>query len=196
MLREVGFEVVFVPESNLLYFGQYTIALQKIGVECLYVPYVSSIENYLRNEGERFDLVFLSRGPIAFKYIDTVRLYAPHAKVIFNTVDLHFLREEREAELNGSKEQHESALRARDQEISVMHKADQTILVSEYEYQIIHDYAPDVKTKVIPIPREIPGRSSGFENRRDILFIGGYNHLPNVDAVLFFLKEIWPLIKR
>ncbi|EQD55384.1 hypothetical protein B1B_09253, partial [mine drainage metagenome] len=30
--------------------------------------------------------------------------------------------------------------------------------------------------------------------RRDILFIGSFRHPPNVDAVLFLVRDIWPLI--
>ena len=31
--------------------------------------------------------------------------------------------------------------------------------------------------------------------RQDVLFIGGYEHLPNVDAVQWFVREVWPLIR-
>jgi glycosyltransferase involved in cell wall biosynthesis len=34
-----------------------------------------------------------------------------------------------------------------------------------------------------------------FSLRRDILFIGSFQHSPNVDAVLFFAREIFPLVK-
>ncbi|MDH8185049.1 glycosyltransferase family 4 protein, partial [Klebsiella pneumoniae] len=33
---------------------------------------------------------------------------------------------------------------------------------------------------------------AGFDDRRDILFIGGFGHTPNVDAVLWFAREVWP----
>src|SRR6185437_11726544 len=47
--------------------------------------------------------------------------------------------------------------------------------------------------------REMPPRSSGpapnLQHRSDFLFIGGYEHLPNVDAVLWFVSEVWPIIQ-
>ena len=196
MLRGLGFEVSFIPATNLLYFGRYTQDLQGIGIECQYAPFIRSVEDFLKDEGKRFDLVFLSRAPTAAKYIDMVRQYSPRARIVFNTVDLHFLREERAAALGDSKASFEQAREAREQEISVMRKADQTILVSEFEYKVVRDCAPEVKATVIPLPREIPGRSTGFEGRSDVLFLGGYNHLPNVDAVFFFVNKIWPLIKK
>ncbi|MFQ5924452.1 MAG: glycosyltransferase family 4 protein, partial [Dehalococcoidia bacterium] len=35
-----------------------------------------------------------------------------------------------------------------------------------------------------------------FSERRDIVFVGGFDHTPNVDAVTFFVKEIFPLVKE
>ena len=44
-----------------------------------------------------FDIIMISRHYIAVKHIDAVRAFAPKALVVFDTVDLHFLREQREA---------------------------------------------------------------------------------------------------
>jgi glycosyltransferase involved in cell wall biosynthesis len=43
------------------------------------------------------------------------------------------------------------------------------------------------------IPEEPEG--PGFGERRDILFIGGYQHNPNVEAVLYFTREILPALR-
>ena len=52
------------------------------------------------------------------------------------------------------------------------------------------------KIAVIPLIREIPGREKSFSDRKDILFVGGFEHRPNVDAMLSFVCDIWPLIKK
>ena len=72
------------------------------GVEVLFHPYVGSIAELLAKRGGEFDIVVMSRHYIAVKHIDAVRSFAPRALVVFDTVDLHFLREERQAELEGS----------------------------------------------------------------------------------------------
>ena len=41
---------------------------------------------------------------------------------------------------------------------------------------------------------DVPGSKTPFELRRDWLFIGGFQHPPNIDAVLFFLKQVYPLV--
>jgi glycosyltransferase involved in cell wall biosynthesis len=43
---------------------------------------------------------------------------------------------------------------------------------------------------------DVPGSNTPFALRRDWLFIGGFQHPPNIDAVLFFLKEIYPLVSE
>ena len=194
MLYEFGFDICFIPEENFLYYGRYTTDLETSGIECLYNPYHSSVKNYLQKNGNNLDLVLISRAPVAIKYIDDIKKYAPSARIIFNTVDLHFLREERKASLQLLQLSKAQLLKSRTEEISIMRKADQTILVSEYEKNVIKIIDQDVKTTVIPIPSEIPGRTYGFGQRKDILFLSGFQHDPNVDAVLYFVKNIWHLI--
>jgi len=41
---------------------------------------------------------------------------------------------------------------------------------------------------------EFAGTTRRFHERRDICFLGGYRHPPNVDAVLYFAREILPLL--
>ena len=70
-----------------------------MGVEVLYAPFVYSLEKYLQDNGQLFDMVILSRVLVAERYIDKVKTYAPEALLLFDTVDLHFLRKTREANL-------------------------------------------------------------------------------------------------
>ena len=42
---------------------------------------------------------------------------------------------------------------------------------------------------------EFFGTDRAFSERRDLCFLGGYRHAPNVDAVVYFVNEIFPLIK-
>ena len=186
MLKRWGFKVSFVPASNIAYFGKYSDVLQKMGVECLYYPYINSVGDYIKNEGDRYDLIVLSRVSVAVKYIDIVREFAPQAKILFSTVDLHFLREKREAELCGSDKQEISVRKTEEIEIGVMRKAHHTIVVSKAEYEMLRCLDPNISVSLVTIPREIPGRQKNFKDRRDIVFIGGYNHSPNIDAVQFF----------
>lgn len=194
ILTALGLRVTFVPESNFLHFGSYTEALQRIGVECLFAPHVRSVEEVLRKRGGEFDLVVLTRGPVAAKYVEMVRHYAPRARLVFNTVDLHFLREERQAALEGRPLGSE-AKRMKREELSIIQQSDATIVVSRYEGELLGNETPGARIDVIPVIRAIPGRAGGRDGRDGIVFIGGFLHPPNADAVQFFLREVWPLVR-
>jgi glycosyltransferase involved in cell wall biosynthesis len=42
----------------------------------------------------------------------------------------------------------------------------------------------------------VKGTSASFAERRDIVFVGGYQHTPNIDAVQYFVEEIMPLLRK
>jgi len=187
IFMSLGYKVTFAP-STLAYNSGYTQDLQRLGIECLYTPYVNSINAYLKKSGEQYDIVFLSRSYIADRYIDDVKKYCHKAYVIFDTVDLHYLREMREAAIR-------AAEKRKLQELSVICKSDLTIVSSPVEYDILSGELPGRTIENIYPPWEVPGIRKNFDNRVDIAFIGGFQHPPNADAVKFFVKKIFPHIK-
>lgn len=196
MLEEVGFHVVFAPAGSFWYLPRYTPALQREGIECLYPPYVRSIDEHLAEHGEEYAIVFLSRADTAAFYIDEVRRHCPNAKVVFNTVDLHFLREARRAALEGSEAMKQQAEATRKAELETMRKSDCTMVISEEEENVIRSMAPDVSVFRHQLTMEIRDRRSvPFGSRRDLLFVGGFQHSPNGDAVRYFVSEVWPLVR-
>ncbi len=193
MLRKIGFEVTFISVVDAELVDHYVEDLQKRGIECIYAPYLVSIDEYIKQMGKYYDLVLLFRAPYGGQYINAIRKHAPQAKVVFNTVDLHFLREKREVELSGKGlKLHENLTRS--EELGIMKKADATIVVSDYEQNFLASIGENSNSRVIPLPREAPGRTTGFKGREGIVFIGGYLHRPNVDAVFYFVNDIWPSI--
>jgi GT2 family glycosyltransferase/glycosyltransferase involved in cell wall biosynthesis len=191
-LRRMGHAVTFIPR-HLVHDGKYTRALQQIGVECLYPPFLFSIQEYLKREGQKLDLVILSHFPVALELMEQVRSLARNAKIAFNTVDLHFLRLQRQAELDQNEGGKANVEKVRAQEMQLIRDADCTILVSQFEQYFLEEIEPGLRTKVLTLPREIPGRQTGFNDRKDVVFIGGFGHLPNIDAVGYFVDQIWPL---
>lgn len=195
ILVDLGYEVVFVP-SDLIHLGHYTKALQSIGVTCLSADEIGTMEAHLQAEGAGYDYAFLCRAPIAALYIDMIRQYAPGAKIILNTSDLHYLRDVREAEIEGSAEKLEAALRWKAQELDVIRRCDHSIVMSDHELNVLSQELPGANIHLVPLMFvDIPGRSGDFGMRRDMLFIGGFPHTPNVDAVVWFCEKIWPLVR-
>lgn len=192
---DLGYKVTFVPD-DLVHADGYTQTLQNLGVECLYSPYVNSIEEYLQEYGREFDVVFLYRAWTAHKHFKSVKRHCPGSRTVFDTVDLHYLREEREAAITGSEKLASQAKRTKEIEFKLMREADATIILSEAETQMLKNIDSSLRLKYIPYVRETPGCKNQYSNRRDILFIGGFEHTPNVDAVEYFVKEIWPAVRK
>ena len=193
LLHELGHRVTFLPD-NLADIPPYTGELQKRGIEVLFHPYVQKVRDYLIAHGSDFDAVVLSRCQFARKHIGDVRLYAPQSRIIFDTVDLHFLREEGEARLTGDPEVEQKARETRQQEYELIDQSDETWVVSTTEHQLLQEKWPEKSIQLVSNIVDVPGSSTSFALRRDWLFIGGFQHPPNIDAVLFFLKEIYPLV--
>jgi GT2 family glycosyltransferase len=194
LLVRAGCKVTFVAHS--LEFAQgYGQQLQQAGIEVLHFPYVWSAAQILAQRGADLDVVWASRYEVASACQRAVRRYAPRALFVFDTVDLHFLREAREAELTGDPAIAQRAERTRHDELETIRNSDLTIVVSEAERDILIDAAPDASISVLSMIHEVPGRTKDFDARRGIFFIGGFRHPPNIDAIVWFANEIWPLIR-
>jgi GT2 family glycosyltransferase len=190
LLQAHGFKVTFIPE-NIAYFGNYTHALQSIGVECLHAPFIFSIEEFLQKRGHEFDLIYIIRYHVAEKYIDHIRTYTK-AKILFNNCDLHFLRELRRA-LAAKSVDITPILEMRDNELALMKKVDAILSYNETEHAVIasHNLRSDNIFKC-PWVLSGAGHTTPFEKRQDLAFLGGFNHLPNIEAVEFFREKIMP----
>ena len=195
ILSSIGYQVNFIPAGSLLFKEKYTTDLQRIGVECLYSPYVRSVDEYIIQHGKDYSVIILCRAFNASKYIETVRKHCPRAKVIFSTVDLHYLREMRRAEIEKSANLMIFAQKIRNVELDVVKKVDCTLVVSDKEVGMLRAELPDANIVHLPLITSIGNREEvPFSERKDIFFVGGYQHLPNVDAVRYFIIEVWPLI--
>ncbi len=195
IFQNLGFDVAFIA---LLNFGDPPEAGAKIaalGAHCVTTSDVSSIEEYLFLNQERISVLFLSRVHFGGAWIERGRAFCPGAQIVFNTVDLHHVREEREAALRGDAE---SAMRSQETkrlEYGCITAADVSIVVSEHEQVRLAADLPTSRVVVVPLMREI-GRTSfpDWEHRSNLAFVGGFQHQPNIDAVNYFLDDIWPRV--
>jgi GT2 family glycosyltransferase/glycosyltransferase involved in cell wall biosynthesis len=195
LLHRLGHRVTFIPD-NLANIPPYTAELQKRGIEVVYHPYIKKVRDYLISRGSEFDAVILSRCQFAQKHIADVRHYAPQARIIFDTVDLHFVREAGEARITGDPEMQRKAQATQQLEYDLIGKADETWSVSSSELRLLKARWPHKSIQVVSNIVDVAGSRTPFSLRRDWLFIGGFRHTPNVDAVLFFMQEIYPLVSR
>jgi GT2 family glycosyltransferase/SAM-dependent methyltransferase/glycosyltransferase involved in cell wall biosynthesis len=195
ILQSLGAQVTFAPD-NLTFIDRYTQHLQTRGVECLSWPYVRSLEEHLKHSGARYDVILSCRPDVTERHLKSYRKYCPSAKVLYDTADLHFLREQRQGLIEGSALLAARAEKRKIQELSLVSGVDCTLVVSELEKQILQKEVPDAQIAVISAVHDIYPRLKGFGETQDFLFLGGYQHQPNVDAVRYFVTDIYPILRQ
>jgi len=195
LLVEEGAHVVFMP-ANRAHAGRYTHALQQLGVETWYAPFARRAPAWLREHGPRFDAVLVSRHYVASEFLPLLRRHAPQARIVFDSVDLHYLRERRAAELAGDARLRQLAEQTRRAELSVIARADTTLVVSEAERSLLATDAPDARVELLSNLHRVAGPGRPFAQREDIVFVGGFRHPPNVDAVRWFVESVFPRVRE
>jgi glycosyltransferase involved in cell wall biosynthesis len=110
-------------------------------------------------------------------------------------VDLNFVRIQRQGALFGDVEMLRKAEDVRRRECRVASLANLTLVVSAVERDTLLREAPGARVDVLSNIHEVHSPVPPFVSRRDIMFIGGFNHPPNGDAVSYFLDAIWPAVR-
>lgn len=198
MFIQKGYAVKFIGD-NFYQHEPYTSALQQLGIEVLYGPhYARHALDWIRKNKDQIDYVFLNRPHISIKYIDMLR-DDTDIKIIYYGHDLHFLRNRREYELTGDEKKKKESEEWLKKELYLMRKADISYYPSYVEEEEIHKIDPDIPVKAITAYVYDHFKTDieyDFSKREGILFVGGFVHDPNVDGVLWFVREIWPLIRE
>ncbi len=173
----------------------YTAELEKYGIECPHFPACASVEQLFRENRPPPDLIYLHRFSNAQKYVGMARTYFPQSKIAYSLADLHFLRLERQAAVTGDPETGAEAELMRRRELSVMAAVDVVLAHSQYEVDLIERLLPAIDAKVLGWAVPLRELGTPIERRSGVAFVGGYQHLPNVDAAQYLVGAIMPLIR-
>ncbi len=196
-LIKLGYKVTFFP-YNTTRDDRYARPLQQMGVEVVYghVP----IGKFIRENGQYYDVVMLSRPRIASFFMDYCKVYCKGAQILYDTVDLHYLRLTRQADYENGHKKKQLLAESRKMELiekHLMNQADKTLVVSTIEKELLTKDGV-INVEILSNIHEIDERSYeyGYDSRKDLLFVGGYQHPPNIDAVKWFVSEIFPLVRQ
>lgn len=196
LFQKRGFNIKFMGD-NFFKHEPYTSSLQQMGIEVLYGPwYARNWKSWLKQNLPSIQYVLLNRPHVAIKYIDYIRKNS-NAKILYYGVDLHFLRETRRYRLEGNPAILESIEQWKKMELDILSKAHVIYYPSRVEIDEVLKLIPNINAKAIPLyicERNHKPETQSPENRSDLLFVGGFSHPPNIDAVMWFLKEIFPQI--
>jgi len=155
-----------------------------MGIEVLYGN--RDFDEYIDSFGKYFDVIYLSRAHISIKYVNKIK-QDTHAKIIYDSHDLAFLREERRAEIENNVKLMEDVNKIKQREFNLARISDAMIVVSPYERELMLSENPNLKIYHMPHVHPVGTISvNGFQSRKDIMFIGGFVHPPNEYKVLYY----------
>lgn len=144
----------------------------------------------------QYDLAWLSFYYIAEQYLPDIRRFSPKTRIYIDTVDVHFMREQRQAEIYQDDILFKKAAETRLREIKIYQQADALIAVTEEDRRHLLVKLPTAHIHVVPNIHDVQDYVPPFEQRNGLLFVGNFRHTPNIDAVFFFVMEILPRIRR
>ena len=198
MFLKKGYVVKFLGD-NFLHEEPYSTTLQQMGIEILYgEEYQTKIWDWIKENGSEIAFAYLNRPHIAGKYVDFIRDNT-NIKIIYYGHDLHFLREFLEYELTGDLKKKRESDYWRSIELSMMYKAAVSYYPSQVEVDAIHRIDETIPVKAITAyvyENFLENLQKDFAKREGLLFVGGFAHPPNADGVLWFAREIFPLIRQ
>jgi GT2 family glycosyltransferase len=194
LLREEGCAVSFFADTRV-HDGPYTEALQALGVQVWWKPWIHNVSAWFARHGALYDTIVVSRHDIAANYLALARHHAPRARFVFDTVDLHYLREQREAQIAGNPALVRAARRTRERELRMVRASDITLVVSPVERELLASEAPGARVEVLSNVHRVKADRVGFDARRGLVFVGSYRHPPNIDAAVWMAREIFPLVR-
>jgi hypothetical protein len=197
-LQRLGYRVDFVAEHGLADDPAATRGLQDLGITVWHAPWIASVEEVLRRAGEALDLVYLHRFGLMQRYAALVRRWCPRARVIYCVADLHYLRLARRLAVAAGDTADatlpDEAAGLRTAELLMALAADAVITHSSHELDLLRRDAPEANAhlvlwEVAPQPTAVP-----FADRNGVAFVGSFGHGPNLDAALFLVEKIMPLV--
>lgn len=191
-LVDLGYAVTYMPRNGLRR-QPYTHDLERLGIEVLGAP--ERDWRLVREMAAGVTHVWIARPPVARALLPRVRDDLPGASVLYDTVDLHFLREQREAALKGDAALASRADETRQLELALAGGAEAVVVVSPFERDLLATMT-GTPVHVVPNIHEVGRVRTQAPASDDILFVGGFRHPPNEDAVEWFAADVLPRVRR
>ena len=196
LLVSAGCNVKFMGD-NFFKHEPYSTELEAMGVEVLVGDYYRKHwKIWLESNPGYVDIIYLMRPHVAQKYLKEISSLNEKPKLIYFGHDLHYLRLQRQSIVEKNLKVEKEAEVWKKIEFRIFREVDLIYYPSEAEVAEILKVEPTLPVKSIPLYcfDNFKKVKSGFKDRKDLLFVGGFNHPPNLDGLMWFLEEIYPTV--
>lgn len=192
-LHHLGYVVKFWPQ-NLKGVPKYVDLLERMGVETFRGPYQTSFASWISTNGKDITHVLLSRPTVAPYYFDEVRRYT-NAKVIYYGHDLHFARMQMESRVKNDPVIAVASEKMRSTEMEIWARSDLVLYPSEDEVQQVKALLPAANAAFVqPFQFDSVVKRPEATRSHKLLFVAGFQHSPNVDAAIWLVDQVMPLV--
>ncbi len=188
----LGYAVTFVSDCGAVPHA-YRKRLAAKGVYP--VVGIDSAVDHLERQGGVYSAVLVSRPGVGTRYLMAVHAHAPRARILYDTVDLHWLRYLRTAAVTGDPVHLLTADDHQRRESYCIGASDVTIAITEDEKRNVESTWPGARVEVIHNIHRTDPLPVDWERRSGLVFIGGFEHEPNCDAMIWFVQSILPLLQ-
>lgn len=204
IMVDAGCHVAFWPD-NLYRDPVYTPLLQQLGVEVLYgVKHLGRFPEFMKEHGDFFDMAFVARPHIAANYVDEIKR-SSKARIVYYGVDVHFKRMEAAVKL-GEAVNPEDIASMRELELSVCRHSDVIFYPDPVEVDLIKGLVGGgrefIANPIFAYGSKELSHSRAFvpevaaKRGEQIVFVGGFNHPPNRDGIIWFVNEVLPIVQE
>lgn len=186
-----NFQCFFLTNENNS-SDKYWNYFSELGVVIINISDIEKIQSI-----ENIDYVWFN-GPNSFKKnLPFITQYLPKSKIIYDMIDVHFLRYKRSLSLNPFKiSDYKRYFKYKKIETKLIKKASIVVAISKREKELISKYISTDKIITISnihYPKVNNSEIPTFNQRQDILFIGS-KHTPNIDAIKILYHEVMPKV--
>lgn len=200
MLTDLGINITYIYFHVTKDDGRYRDAMP--GVETINLP-GEPHEHAERITSLTPDILWLTNlwTPSFFKsmgmLMENVRINSPETKIILDTMDVHAKKYFRKYKLEKKQEDLFTANAFNELEKKYYPLADTVFVVTEVEKKELLELVSDsASINVIPNVHIENNQQRPFEKRQHLIFLGNFAINHNVDAVLHFVENIFPLIHK
>jgi glycosyltransferase involved in cell wall biosynthesis len=141
-----------------------------------------SLIDSLRNRKSRLKAYWLIRSEVYNYYVDELLDIDADIPTVADLIDLDYKRQDNKILIDKG-------------QFQIAKKADKLILCSSVELELLQAAIPDVNVSELWAEYEVKELKRTWSDTRGLLFVGGFRHQPNVEALEYFIGCILPIIR-
>ncbi|WP_087506356.1 glycosyltransferase [Neiella marina] len=192
-----GYQINFASPAD---FSDHAVNLQALGIDITAIELNSSSFDVFVADLQP-SVVLFDRFMMEEQFGWRVSNSWPQAIRVLNMEDLHSLRHARHQAVKAGANSECAELNnpMAHRELAAIYRSDLTLVISPFEYQLIHQHYQVPKSQLLMLPFMVESTTHSpvvpFDQRQHFVSIGNFRHAPNWDAVLE-LRQLWPQIRR